>query len=221
MGYTLCKIKNIDSESHSYEGQLLNPNDEYQITDNERIRFSTCNILLEDIAAGKAQIGDGSSWFSDTSTQYRWLLVDNPTDSDGHLVYHYPAFAEKKLFDGSKLYKRLHGKVESLSSGSNNVIFTCPHGYVKIIGTRIVGAEIGDYCDFYVLDDTSGTYSGTPNAVLNQYGFNVAIAPDDHQETCRYDADLYYGMQIKFVYNSVSAKTVGFNFDMSEVVAPT
>lgn len=128
-------------------------------------------------------------------------------------------FASKQLTDGSKLYKRLHGQIESLSSGSNNVIFTCPHAHVKMIGARIVGGEVGDYCDFLVLDDTEGTYSGTPNQVLNQYGFTVAIAPDNHVETCKYDADVYYGMQIKFVYNSVNAKTVGFNFDMSEVVA--
>ena len=138
-------------------------------------------------------------------------------DADGNIIYHVPAFASKKLPDGKKLYKRVHGISESLSAGSNNVLFTVPYPHAKMLGTEIIGAEFGDYCDFCILDDTSGTCSGTPNQQLNQFGFGVQIAKDAHEEKSNYDADLYYGMQIKLVYNSVSAKDVGFNFDLNEV----
>ena len=228
MSFNICKVKNIDTVSHTYCGQEITSGSTYQIQDSERIAWTINDNLLEDITNDKAQIWDSSSAISSYSDQIDWLKNNDsiPKDTAGHPVYHYPAFAEKTLPDGSKLYKRLHGQIESLDQGSNDIIFVVPHGHVKMIGARIVGAEVGDYCDFRVLDCddnpyVADPYFGTANAVLNQYGYGVAIAPDNHQEVCRYDADMYYGMQIKFTYNSVSAKTVGFNFDMSEVVAPS
>jgi len=219
--YTV-KVKNDSGESKTWCGKVYADQEEYQLSVAEMIQYSDNSTFFSDVGIGDALVGDGSQYFSDSVVGWNWLTGHSqPVDIDGNPIHYVPAFAFKTLSDGSKLFKRLHGTIESLTTGSNNVIFVCPHGHVKMIGARIVGAEIGDYCSFYVLDDENGTYFGTPNAVLNQYGYNVAIAPDNHIETCKYDADLYYGMQIKFVYTSVSDKTVGFNFDMSEVVAPS
>ncbi len=130
------------------------------------------------------------------------------------------AFASKTINVGDvvkKLYKREHGIQSTLTSGANTVMFTIPYGWVKIIGLELIGGEVLDTVDFFVLDSTSGTYSGVPNYTLNQFGFNVNVTPGEYEEMCNYDADLYYGMQIKIIYNSVSNKTVGINFNLNEV----
>lgn len=109
---------------------------------------------------------------------------------------------------------------QALTQGSNTFIgHTVSKAHVKMSGLKIMNGEALDYTDVKILDDTSGTYTGTPNALLNQYGFSCNVAKDMHYETCNYDADLYYGMQIQFVYNSQSAKTIGINFDFNEVKA--
>ena len=126
-------------------------------------------------------------------------------------------FSSKTLSNGKKLYKREHGIQQTLSAGSNNIIFTVPYPWVKIIGIELVGGEALDIVDLNILDSTAGTYSGVPNYKLNQFGFSVNVAPGFYEEVCNYDADLYYGMQIKLVYNSISAKTIGINFNLNEV----
>jgi len=126
-------------------------------------------------------------------------------------------FASKILPNGKKLYKREHGIQASVAVGANTILFTIPYPWVKIIGLEILFGEKLDTCDLMILDSTSGTYSGVPNYQLNQFGYNVNIAADLYEEESAYDADLYQGMQIKIVYNSQSAKTIGLNFNLSEV----
>jgi len=128
-----------------------------------------------------------------------------------------PAFADKTLPDGMKLYKRMMGVSQALIVGSNSVVYTIPFPHVKMSGVEIIGSELGDYSDFFILDDTSGTYSTVPSLQLNQFGWSVQMSKDYHEEKSNYDADLYYGMQIKLGYNSITNKTVGFNFDLNEV----
>lgn len=130
------------------------------------------------------------------------------------------AFASKTLLSGHKLYKREHGQKYTLSAGSNDLYFTVPYSWVKIIGVEIIGGELGDTTDMIILDSTSGTYSGVPNYQLNQFGYTVNIAPEEYEEENAYDANLYQGMQIKFVYESVSAKTIGINLNLTEVKSP-
>ena len=146
------------------------------------------------------------------------MIIPN-RDSAGNPINYVPAFADKKTTDGKKLYKRMHGITYACSTGDNTVEFAIPYAHVKMIGTEIINGEAGDYCDFKVLDDAEGTYSQVPNAVMNQFGYAVNIAKDSHEEKCVYDADLYVGMRIQLTYNSASAKTVGFNFDLNEVKA--
>jgi len=73
MSYNTCKVKNIDSSDHTYCGQVLEPDDIYQIQDQERVNFANNSDLLDDIADDKAQIGDGTNWFTDTNDQINWL----------------------------------------------------------------------------------------------------------------------------------------------------
>jgi len=68
-----------------------------------------------------------------------------------------------------------------------------------------------------VYDTATGTYSGVPNYMLNQFAYSVNIAKDYYVRLSQFDADLYTGMIIQFTYNSVSDKTIGFNLIMNEV----
>lgn len=116
-----------------------------------------------------------------------------------------------------KLYKREHGIQANITTGTNTILFTIPYAWVKIIGVEIFYGEKLDNVDLMILDSTSGTYTGVPNYQLNQFGYAVNVAEGEYEEENAFDADLYYGMQIKIVYRSVSDKTVGINFNLSEV----
>ena len=138
-------------------------------------------------------------------------------DVNGKTLHYTSPFADKILPDGKKLYKRVHGVKHTCAVGNNDIIYTVTYPHAKMIGTEIVWGEVGDCCDFMVLDDDAGTYSGIPGEVLNQFGFCVNIAAGKHVEKSAYDADIYAGMKIKVVFNSVSAKDIGVNFDLNEV----
>jgi hypothetical protein len=127
-------------------------------------------------------------------------------------------FADKVLPSGTKLYVRNYGIQQALSVGANTINYACPYPWAKLIGAEIISCEILDYTDFKVYDDASGTYSGTPNALLNQFGYGVNLPKDYYVRMAPYDADLYYGIVLKLTYNSISAKTVGLNILMNQVV---
>ena len=127
-------------------------------------------------------------------------------------------FAAKVLPDGKSLYKRFTGISQTLILGSNTFTWTqASFPWTKFVGVEIIGGELGDTCSLYVLDTSTGTYSGTANATLNQFAYTANIAPGFYNHTSSYDADLYQNLQIKFVYTSISNKTIYINFDMNEV----
>lgn len=132
-----------------------------------------------------------------------------------------PAFAAKTVtINGvtKNLYKRFTGIAQPLSVGSNTFVWAqSAFPWVKFKGLEVIGGEIGDICDLYVLDTPTGTYSGYPNAPLNRFAYSANIAPEFYKHESEYDADMYQGLQIKIVYTSVTAKTIYINFDMNEV----
>lgn len=127
------------------------------------------------------------------------------------------AFASKVLSNGKNLFKREHGAQYVLEAGSNELLFSIPYVWAKIIAVEVIGGETLDFASLYVLDTPVGSFSGIPNYVLNQFGFDLNIAKDYHYRRSEFDADLYLYMTIKIAYNSVSAKTVGINFILNEV----
>lgn len=132
-----------------------------------------------------------------------------------------PAFAAKTLVISGvtkNLFKRFTGISQALSAGSNTFTWTqATFPWVKFLGLEVIGAELGDTCDLYVLDTATGTYSGHANYTLNQFAFAANIRPAFYKHVSEYDADLFQNLQFKFVYNSVSGKTIYINFDMNEV----
>ena len=126
------------------------------------------------------------------------------------------AFASKTI-GTKKLYRRVHGFQSTLTAGSNTILFTVPYNWCKITGMQVTNSEALDYVDLYILDSTTGTYSGVANYQLNQFGFTVQCSKDFYKNHSQFDADLYLNMQIKAVYYSQSAKTIGVNYILNEV----
>ena len=161
---------------------------------------------------------DGGSEQIDFETNYK----PNANKRADAITQNSP-FASKTLANGKKLYKREHGMKATLVEGENAILFTIPYPWVKIIGLEIMFGEQGDTTDLMILDTDTNTYSQAPvnvvgpNYQLNQFGFSVNIAAGEYKEENAYDADLYQGMKIKLLYNSVSAKTIGINFNLTEV----
>lgn len=138
------------------------------------------------------------------------------TNSNKPLTITYSPFAAK-TFGSKKLYARNTGMQQALSIGSNVITHTIGYPWVKLIGAEIVNGTPLDYIDFEVYDTAGGTYSGVPNAKLNQFGFTINVSPGYYCREVPYDADLYAGMILKMTYNSVSEKTIGVNLIMNEV----
>lgn len=128
-------------------------------------------------------------------------------------------FASKLLRDGRSLFRRLVGKKYELVAGSNELIFTIPYAHAKITGAQLIATTELETASFYVLDSTTGTYTGIANAQLNQFGFDVVMEKDTSTHICKYDADIYQNMQIKIEYESNSAKTIGVNYFLDEVAS--
>lgn len=144
----------------------------------------------------------------------------NKSPVQNSVVQTTPAFGSKTVVINNvtkKLYARNHGVQQALSVGSNTVSYTITYPWVKIIGVEVVNSEALDYVDFKVKDNSIGTYSGTPNAVLNQFAYSHNIPKEYYIRTAQFDADIYVGMVIEVTYTSSSAKTIGLNFIMNEV----
>ena len=127
------------------------------------------------------------------------------------------AFAAKTLPSGQSLYKRFTGISQTLQAGQNTFTWTNNYNAAKFLALEIINAEVGDMCSLYILDSATGTYSKVPNYPLNQFAFNANIPSNFYRYDSEYDAEIYLGMQVKFVYNSVSAKTIYVNLDINEV----
>jgi hypothetical protein len=131
-----------------------------------------------------------------------------------------PPFGAKSAVIGGvlkKFFARNTGVQYDLVSGANDVEFSIGYPWVKVTGIECIGGESLDTCELRVYDSPAGTYSGVSGAFLNQFGYALNIAKDYYHREAPYDADLYYGMVLKFHYVSKSAKRIGMNLLLTEV----
>ncbi len=209
-------IYNITEEARTYQGREIAASAFYQITDNLLPEYASDSQLISDLATQIVKMSsDGQTVLSGNGSNHVDFLKN--TNAPIVQVSALTAFASKLLPDGKKLFKRYCGIQPTVAIGENTIIYTIPYSQVKIIGIDVMYAEALDNVSLFILDSTTGTYSTIPNYILNQFGFDVNISKDFFRQESNYDADLYYGMQIKLVYNSQSAKTIGINFNLSEV----
>jgi hypothetical protein len=130
-------------------------------------------------------------------------------------------FASKELPNGKTLHIRNHGYSFTLAANTETYYsVTVPYNHAKINEAEVHWAPEGVFADMKIKDDTSGTYSGVANAVLEQYGDNVCVREGFFQETSPYDADIYLGMVLEFRFNNTSAveKIIGINIKFHEVL---
>jgi len=85
MSFNICKVKNIDSSTHTYCGQEITAGSTYTILDSERISWTVSDTLISDISADKAEIWDSVAAINTYSDQINWLknYDYHPQDSDG------------------------------------------------------------------------------------------------------------------------------------------
>ena len=122
-----------------------------------------------------------------------------------------------KTFGTKRLFARNTGKAFTITTGSNDLSYTMTYAWAKITGLECIGAEIGDYAELRVYDNSSGTYSGVPNALLNQFGYTLYMAKDYYARSSQFDSDIYAGMVLKITYNSISNKNIYLNYLINEV----
>ena len=119
-----------------------------------------------------------------------------------------PAFADKVLPDGKKLYRRKYGIVldnsstEIAAGQTGTLSFVVPYANAKINKLEIIGGRIGDCVDLKVYDTPTGTISTVPNYMLNQFGFDVYINGPFYADFSNYDADLIKDMKIELTYKN-------------------
>lgn len=146
-------------------------------------------------------------------------------DSNGYPIYRIETnpFSDKKLVDGKKLFRRKHGMSLNCPANSSTAFnFVVPYALAKINELEIINSAIGDTVDFKVYDDPSGTISGTPNLMLNQFGFDVNITEKHYKDKSDYDADAIQDMKIEITYknNDSTARVVYMNIVYHQLVAP-
>ena len=156
----------------------------------------------------------------DNDLDYEENYLINANKKAGNYYSREP-FATKVLKNGTKLFRRKHGKKETIQANtSKDIIFINPYNSAKVNKLEIIDANALDRIDLQVLDTPSGTISTIPNYMLNQFGFDVVVADLIYSDKSDYDADLIKDMQVKITYHNDSNidKEVGFNIIFHEVV---
>ena len=131
-----------------------------------------------------------------------------------------PFGSKSVLINGAskKLFAANAGIKSAVVAGSNVIDYTVTLPWVKMIGAEVINSEALDTVSFFVHDTALGSYSGVQNKMLSQFANNQNVPKDYYNYSSVYDADLYLGMVIRVIYWSNSAKTIGLNFLLNEVV---
>lgn len=132
-----------------------------------------------------------------------------------------PPYGSKNIVINSithSLFARFTGMQYALTAGSNVLQYTATYPWSKLIGVECVNCEALDTVNFAVYDTPTGTYSGVPNRLLQQFSYSLNLPKDYYVRMAQFDADVYQGMVIQMTYVSQNAKTVGINFLLDQVV---
>ena len=186
--------------------------------------YARSNDVMTLLSAGTLVFNNGTMDVTDANTAMRVIMGGLSQVK----IESQPAFADKVLPSGGKIYVRDWGEMYSVTQhdwtatdpvdAPDQLILQVPFPHVKLDELEIIGGETGDRVSFHVWNDTAGTYNGAPaNYPFNQFGFMAGVAPGYFRKKSKYDADLYYGMQIVIDYYSMSAKTIFVNYGFNEV----
>lgn len=178
----------------------------FQYVDEDRIY----RVFLPDVnIIFGTEILKGTDDCTDFETNYKSLSNRNISQLNNPFA--------AKIFGNKKLFARNTGIQAAVVAGSNDISYTCTYPWVKVRGLEAINGEALDTAELRVYDSPAGTYSGVPNALLNQFGYTLNIAPNYYIRTSAFDADFYQNMVMKITYVSVSNKTIGINILMDEL----
>ena len=209
------KVKNNTQSMGVWVGQTIEAGAYYVIPSSELSAWQVNSQVLTAIGNSDLVMNNDTSDITNVSDAISYLLGTGAKDVK--IVYE-PPFSAKTV--GSlKLYVRTNGQQFTLAQGSNNCDFTIPYNQSKFNGVEIIGGEVGDKVTLQVLDTATGTISTVPNYLLNTFGSNVNVPAGFYSRESKYDADMILGLQIRLVYNSISAKTIGVNYMLHELKA--
>ena len=142
-------------------------------------------------------------------------------NSDGLEIVRTHPYASKSNAT-HKFFKRIHGAYNSsiANTATGNIEFVVPYNQAKIAKIELFNCSFGDTCNVKFLDTPTGTISTVPNYMLNQFGFNTELPDGTYKSKSEYDADVIKDMKIVIEYtnNSGSAKRVGMNIHLDEMV---
>ena len=128
-----------------------------------------------------------------------------------------PPFGDKTGYNFSG--NGIHSTISA--NTTQDIIFEIPSGVYDFTGVKLFHDNVlGDKADFLVVDTAEGTYSGYPNATLNQFAFNWNINRGTCGELMPYTARLHTGMKLVFRYsnNQDAEQTVYLNVYLHKVV---
>lgn len=219
------KIKNLTNEEKVYGGYSVLASGEHDIFKDQELIFSSDDRLINDLTSIPAEaslIVSGIELFG--SDAIKELLSTSVKVEE--MPFSYP-FAKKQLPDGKKLKRRKHGKrMTCPGNAETKITMAVPYVHCKIDEVEITQCSGNDDLDLKVVDTEAGTYTqmftGTavPNAVLDQFGFDIAMSDMYYSDSSNYDADLYQGMVIEVTYKNKESesKNIGVNFVLHEVI---
>lgn len=135
-------------------------------------------------------------------------------DAEGNIITKNKAFADKT----GTFYRGKGVKDTVLANSTKDLTLIITYPKAKINGLELHYGSKYDEAEFLVFDDANGTYSGVPNAQLNQFGYSWNVKAEYHQKILPYDADLYYGMKIvvRYTNNQGTDEIIGVNFDIHQ-----
>lgn len=193
-------------------GKTVPASGSYTITIEDYRIFAVSDDTAAKIGDGTLVAADGVNTFN-IANSIALIQGMFPSSIDIHSMQPFAS----KMIDGKKLYNRTAGKTFTVVVGVNVLEYAIPFVAMKFDGLEILFAEEGDTVNLKVLDTVTGTYKGTPNALLNQFGYDVNIVPGFYHRGSKYDADIYQGMRIVVEYTATVAKTIAINYGIHEI----
>lgn len=213
----IIALKNNKPVDDVWCGMTIQPGQYYFLEQIELNKWANDHKVIQDIVNGHLIVSDGVNDIIDINNAINYIKgISTPNV----YTFQYP-FAQKITKDGKRLFRRKHGVKKLIQANSTDTInFIVPYTFAKINQAEIINCSVGDVCDLKVYDNSSGTISGVPNLMLNQFGFNVIMPNGMYVDQSNYDADLIQGMKIELTYtnNSSEPKEIGFNITLHQLI---
>lgn len=129
---------------------------------------------------------------------------------------------------GKKLFLRMHGIpfYNVPANTTHNFEFVIPYNECKFDEIEIIGISSHDTASLKIYDNTNGDYTQFvpggpyPNALLNQFGFNVNLTEGRHLFKGNYPSLFTYPnakIVVEYNNNSLETKKVSLNIRLHEL----